>query len=90
MNINRTIVLLDIDQIVYIETLGRGCVIHTTRKDYVENALLGEYEKKLAGSGFCRIHKSFLVNLSYISEILPWANNGFALKCRAMSKIYCP
>mgnify|MGYP000569442978 FL=1 len=67
-----------------------GCVIHTTRKDYVENALLGEYEKKLAGSGFCRIHKSFLVNLSYISEILPWANNGFALKMQGYEQNILP
>lgn len=59
VNINRTIVLLDIDQIVYIETLGRGCVIHTTRKDYVENALLGEYERSSPAAAFAGYIRAF-------------------------------
>ena len=90
ININRTIVLVDIPQIVYIETSGRGCIIHTTDKDYSENLLLGEYEKRLVSHGFCRIHKSFLVNLNYISEIFPWTNNSLAVKMQGFEKNILP
>lgn len=36
INMNRTIILVDIQQIVYIETSGRSCIIHTTTRDYTE------------------------------------------------------
>lgn len=90
VNINKTIVLLDIGEIVFIETYGRGCILHTLKKDYTENLLLGEYEKKLSGAGFCRIHKSFLVSLNYISEIFPWANNGLAVKMQGFEQNILP
>ncbi|MCC8026475.1 MAG: LytTR family DNA-binding domain-containing protein [Clostridium sp.] len=90
INVNRTFILLDIDQIVYIETSGRSCIIHTTSKDYTENQLLGEYEKRLASKGFCRIHKSYLVNLNYIAEMFPWANNSLALKMQGFEKNILP
>lgn len=90
ININRTIILVDIQQIVYIETAGRSCIIHTTERDYTENLLLGEYEKRLASHGFCRIHKSYLVNLNYITELFPWANNSLAVKMQGYEKNILP
>lgn len=88
--VNRTIILLDISQIVYIETCLRSCIIHTVSKDYTENQLLGEYEKRLAPYGFCRIHKSFLVNLNYIAEMFPWASNSMAVKMQGFEQNILP
>lgn len=90
INMNRTIILVDIQQIVYIETSGRSCIIHTTTRDYTENLLLGEYEKRLASHGFCRIHKSYLVNLNFITELFPWANNSLAVKMQGFEKNILP
>lgn len=90
INVNRTIVLLDIKQIVYIETSGRSCIIHTTTEDYTENQLLGEYEKRLTPCGFYRIHKSYLVNLDYITQMFPWANNSLAVKMQGFEKNILP
>ena len=59
---------------------GRGCRIHTRTSSYAENVLIGDYEKRLTHLGFFRIHKSYLVNLAFVSEVFPWANNGLALK----------
>ena len=90
INVNRTIVMLDIPQIVYIETSGRSCIIHTATRDYTENQLLGEDEKRLAPHGFFRIHKSYLVNLGYITEMFPWANNSLAVKMQGFEKEILP
>lgn len=90
VNTNRKILLLDIHQIVYLETEGRGCIIHTASGDYTENQLLGEFEKRLVPHGFFRIHKSYLVNLNYISEMFPWANNSLALKMQGFEQNILP
>ena len=74
--------LLDIDEITHIETdgVGRGCVIHTTSgKTYNGSTSLGEYEGRLAGQAFYRIHKTCLVQLRYVESIFPWTGSGFAL-----------
>lgn len=90
INTNRKILMLDIRQIVYLETEGRGCILHTTSGDYNDNQLLGEFEKRLNSHGFYRIHKSYLVNLNYISELFPWANNSLALKMQGFERDILP
>lgn len=90
INTNRKILLLDIHQIVYLETDGRGCILHTASGDYTDNQLLGELEKRLLPHGFYRIHKSYLVNMNYISELFPWANNSLALKMQGFEQHILP
>ena len=75
---NRKVIFTDTRDIIYIET--SGCRIHTRTSSYAENVLIGDYEKRLTHLGFFRIHKSYLVNLAFVSEVFPWANNGLALK----------
>ena len=64
---------------MYAETDGHGCVVHTTSRSYEVNQLLGELEKKLADFGFFRIHKSYLINLSFISELFAGSGNGLSV-----------
>lgn len=80
ISFNRKVIFTDTKDIIYIETSGRGCMIHTRTGSYAENVLIGDYEKRLTHLGFFRIHKSYLVNLAFVSEVFPWANNGLALK----------
>lgn len=87
---NRSITLLDIDEIIHIETdgVGRGCVIHTTSgKTYNSSTSLGEYEGRLAGQAFYRIHKTCLVQLRYVESIFPWTGSGFALRVHGTGSV---
>lgn len=90
INTNRKTVFLDVKQIAYIETSGRGCIVHSQTGDYLENQLLGEFERKLASYGFFRIHKSYLVNPDAIAELFPWANNSLALRMQGFEKEILP
>ena len=49
---SRGILFLDIEQIVYAETDGHGCLVHTTARSCEINQFLGELEKKLVPYGF--------------------------------------
>ena len=87
---NRSTTLLDIDEITHIETdgVGRGCVIHTTSgKTYNDSTSLGEYEGRLAGQAFYRIHKTCLVQLRYVESIFPWTGSGFALRVHGTDSV---
>lgn len=90
VNTNRKIIFIDIKHIVYIETYGRSCIIHTLQGDHKENQLLGDYEKRLSPHKFFRIHKSYLIHLDYITELFPWSNNGLALKMQGYEQNILP
>lgn len=82
---NRHTILLDVEEIAYIETdgSGRGCLLHTLSGEaYADNSPMSEYENRLSGKGFYRIHKTCLVRLKYIQDIFPWNNSSFALRVK--------
>ena len=76
---NGKLTVLSINDIVYIETCGRGCKVHTEKEEYLENRTLGEYEKMLPEQEFFRIHKSYLVRIDKIKEFFSWGNNCYGL-----------
>lgn len=85
---SRHTILLDVEEITYIETdgSGRGCLLHTLSGEaYTDNSPMSEYENRLSGKGFYRIHKTCLVRLKYIQDIFPWNNSGFALRVKGSS-----
>lgn len=80
----------EVDDIVYIETYNRGCMIHTVGEDYFEGKTIGEFEKRLCEMGFFRSQKSFLVNLNKVKELFLWKNNSFAIKMEGYDKEILP
>ncbi len=62
-------VKLDIDSINWIESLGDYVTIHTDDKKYVVNITMKKVEEKLSSASFCRIHRSFIINLNKIDKI---------------------
>ena len=41
---------------------------------------LSELEQRLARSGFFRTHRSYLVNLQHVKEVIPYTRNSFSLR----------
>lgn len=90
VNVDRRTILLDVDEVAYIETSGsgRGCVIHMlSGEKYSDGTSLSEYESRLAQNGFFRIHKTCMVRLRYIQDIFPWSASGFALRLRGFDAV---
>ena len=62
--------LLDADEIYFIESDREGSFVRTARKRrYRSPKRLSVWEKDLRVSGFVRIHRSFLANVDRIREI---------------------
>ena len=58
-----------INDILYIETKSRGCIINTIDKSYECSGKINDLEIELEKYGFFRCHKSFLINLN-VAEYL--------------------
>ncbi len=60
---------IPVEGILYIESLRKQQIIHLMDRCVTTTSTMGNFEEELADSGFFRIHKSFLINYSYISII---------------------
>lgn len=66
---NNNIIKIKTDAITYLESRGHNIEIHINGSIQIIRATMGEYEHKLKPYGFIRIHKGFIVNMKYISQI---------------------
>jgi DNA-binding LytR/AlgR family response regulator len=66
----RRILLLDTPEIYFLEGQRGDALVRTARKTrYLSARRLAEWERRLTGQGFVRIHRSYLVNLDRVREI---------------------
>lgn len=63
-------VLLTIDDIIYLSARNKSTYAHTYENQYLVDLTLGDLETKLGRESFTRVHRSYLVNLNKVKEIL--------------------
>jgi len=63
-------VLLNIDDIVYLSARNKSTYAHTFENQYLVDLTLGDLESRLGRESFTRVHRSYLVNLNRVREIL--------------------
>jgi DNA-binding LytR/AlgR family response regulator len=63
-------VLLTIEEIVLLSARNKSTYAHTYENQYLVDMTLGELEEKLLRESFTRVHRSYLVNLNKVKEIL--------------------
>lgn len=71
---------LDPLDILYISREDRISRIYTKDSNYESKLALKDLEERLASFPFFRIHKSYLVNLNYVSKMIPWFNGAYMLE----------
>ncbi len=55
--------------IIYIEYNNRCTIVRTKRESYESSASMNEWEDVLNNGDFFRVHKAYIVNMTYIQEI---------------------
>lgn len=80
------VILIDINEIVFVATFERHCRVCALKGDYLSSQSLNYFETKFSEAGFWRANRSYLVNLDHILEILPWFNHAYHLKMRGYEK----
>lgn len=73
----KRIILLDSNDIVWIEAEEGLVFVHTGNAKFLANLTMAELDERLDGATFFRIHRSTIVNLNHITEIVPWFSGKY-------------
>ena len=65
---NNSIVTITSNDIIYIEIVGRTTEIVLENKKYISTNRIDFWENKLIASFFYRVHKSYIINMKYITN----------------------
>lgn len=79
---NDKIIVTDMDDIYYFEARDRETCVFTKDEEYIVKMSISKYYDTLPKEIFFRCHRSYIVNLTKIKEIIPWFNNTYNLKLK--------
>jgi len=84
------VILLNPGDILYAEASEGHTKLITRDSQLDSQYTLQELEERLVRSGFFRAHRSFLVNLQHIQEVIPYSRNSFSLRLNDSDKTEIP
>ena len=74
-----TKLLLDIEDIFYIRSRGDYVSVYIDDQQFLTRITLAELEKRLSQGHFARIHRSYIVNMDKVREVVPISRKGILL-----------
>jgi len=74
--------VLPLKDVSYFEACERETKIFTRKDIYISKSKISDLEGKLPKEKFFRSHRSYIVNLDEIVEIIPWFNTTYNLKLK--------
>lgn len=87
---NDKIILFNPPEIDYIESVEGEVYIYVAGEGYLCAWTLNELEKRLIHLGFFRCHRSYIVNLQKVREIISWTRNSYSLVLQGTAKSEVP
>lgn len=87
---NGKILLIQAHDIVYATVESRHAIICTDKEQYGSTFTLQELEAKLPQALFFRTHRAYIVNLSKVTELVPWFNGCVQLVMQDEQKTSLP
>lgn len=77
--VNEKIILFDPPEIDYIESNEGQSHLHIKGEAFSCGFTLSELEERLKAFGFFRCHRSYIVNLQKVREVITWTRNSYNL-----------
>lgn len=77
---NDKVILFNPPEIDYIESVEGSILVHVDGERYSCALTLSELEQRLGSYGFFRCHRSYIVNLQKVREIITWTKNSYSLR----------
>ena len=77
--VNDKLILFDPTEIVFVESTDGVSMLHVNGEMFPCAITLGDLEKRLVPFGFFRCHRSYLLNLQRVREVITWTRNSYSL-----------
>lgn len=77
---NEKIIVVSMNDIYYCAAEERITHVFTKNDEYSVNLGIAEFYETLPKDTFFKCHRSYIVNVNKIREIIPWFNNTYNLK----------
>ena len=74
------VILFNPPEIDFIESVEGSILVHVGGENYDCALTLTELEQRLLNFGFFRCHRSYIVNLQKVREIITWTKNSYSLR----------
>ncbi|WP_107924981.1 LytTR family transcriptional regulator DNA-binding domain-containing protein [Lysinibacillus parviboronicapiens] len=87
---NDKIILFNPPEIDYIESVEGVVCVYVANEAYPCTLSLNDLEQKLTPFGFFRSHRSYIVNLQKVREIITWTRNSYSLALNSNEKTVVP
>ncbi|MGG7619368.1 LytR/AlgR family response regulator transcription factor [Bacillus coreaensis] len=81
------ILFIDPKEVYYIVRDEKSTKLVTEDHELITKLPLKEFESRLVPFSFFRIHKSFLVNLTYVKRLTPWFNGAYQLELEGKKEL---
>lgn len=87
---NDKMILFNPPEIDYIESVEGNVFVYVAGESYPCTLSLTDLEQKLTPFGFFRSHRSYIVNLQKVREIITWTRNSYSLTLNSNEKTVVP
>lgn len=78
--------LVDVQDIILVQRENNNTVIYTAYDTFTTSASLGDVEAKLDTERFMRSHKSYIINISQITKIMPYGRWTYIVKFKGIEE----
>lgn len=75
------------NEIDFIESVNGVSQLNVSGEQFTSSQTMSELEQQLTTLGFFRCHRSYLVNLQQIAELISYSRNSYTLILKNKSKL---
>ena len=75
-------IVVDVADIEWIEASGNYAILHVGAETFEIRSSLAKLESELDAKRFVRVHKSHVVNIARVAEVIPWVGGDWRIRLR--------
>ncbi|SHE79773.1 LytR/AlgR family response regulator transcription factor [Clostridium fallax] len=79
---NNSLILIDLYKILYFVLKDGNTYIITKDEEYIIEETFYQIIKRVEDFNFIRCHRNYIVNLDYVTKILPYVNSTYLIKVK--------
>jgi two-component system LytT family response regulator len=86
---NGRVVFLDLDSIDWVEAAANYVRLNVGKESYLFREMIGRVAERLDASHFVRIHRSTIVNIRKIKELIPVNSGEYVVVLKSGKELSC-